>query len=171
MTISMYQASIPAFMPTLEALSAILDKAERFCAARKIDQSVLVNARLAPDMFPLSRQVQIACDFAKGAGARLAGIDVPSYEDSEKSFPELKARIAKTIAFLRTLAAAQIDGSETRDISIKIGGNPVTFKGQFYLVNFALPNYYFHLTAAYAILRHNGVELSKGDYLGVTLSR
>jgi hypothetical protein len=165
MTISMYRASVPVFVRGLTNLKGILGKAVAHAQLRKIPEAVLFNSRLYPDMFPLSRQVQIACDFAKGAGARLAGIDVPSYEDNEKSFPELKARIAKTIAFLRTLATAQIDGSETRDISIKIGGNPVTFKGQFYLVNFVLPNYYFHHTAAYAILRHNGVELGKMDFM------
>jgi len=171
MTISMYQASIPAFLQTLAGLSNILDKAEKFCTAKKIDPTVLVNARLAPDMFALARQIQIACDFAKGAGARLAGIDVPSYEDNEKTIAELKARIAKTVDFVKGLKPAQIDGSEERDITLKIAGNPVTFKGQFYLVNFAIPNFYFHLTAAYAILRHNGVELSKGDFLGLTLGR
>jgi uncharacterized protein len=171
MTISMYQASIPAFIQTLTGLSNVLDKADKFCAAKKIDPAVLVNARLAPDMFALARQVQIACDFAKGAGARLAGVDVPAYEDSEKTIAELKARITKTIDFIKGLKPAQIDGSEERDIILKIAGNPVTFKGQFYLVNFAIPNFYFHLTSAYAILRHNGVELSKGGFLGLTLGR
>jgi uncharacterized protein len=171
MTISMFQASVPAFLQTLDGLSKILDKAEAFCAAKKIDPTVLVNARLAPDMFPLSRQVQIACDFAKGASARLAGADIPAYEDNEKTIADLKARIAKTVAFVRTFKAAQIDGSEERDIVLKVAGNPITFKGQFYLVNFAVPNYYFHLSAAYAILRHNGVELGKGDFLGLSLGR
>lgn len=171
MSISMYQSSVPAFVPTLEALSKILDKAEAFCAAKKIDPAVIVGARLAPDMFPLSRQVQIACDFAKGASGRLAGVELPAYEDNEKTFADLKARIAKTIAFIKSLKPEQIDGSETRDIHLKIGGNPVTFKGQPYLVNFALPNFYFHLTTAYAILRHNGVELGKQDYLGMTFPR
>jgi uncharacterized protein len=171
MTISMFQASVPAFLQTLDGLSKILDKAEAFCAAKKIDPTVLVNARLAPDMFPLSRQVQIACDFAKGASARLAGADIPAYEDNEKTIADLKARIAKTVAFVKTFKAAQIDGSEERDIVLKVAGNPITFKGQFYLVNFAVPNYYFHLSAAYAILRHNGVDLGKGDFLGLSLGR
>jgi uncharacterized protein len=171
MTISMFQASVPAFLQTLDGLSKILDKAEAFCAAKKIDPTVLVNARLAPDMFPLSRQVQIACDFAKGASARLAGADIPAYEDNEKTIADLKARIAKTVAFVKTFRAAQIDGSEERDIVLKVAGNPITFKGQFYLVNFAVPNYYFHLSAAYAILRHNGVDLGKGDFLGLSLGR
>lgn len=171
MAISMYQASVPAFVQTLEALSKVLAKAEASCAARKIDPSVMVSARLAPDMFPLSRQVQIACDFAKGASARLAGAEVPAYADDEKTFAELQARIRKTLDFIATLKQGQIDGSEARDINLKVGGKPITFKGQFYLVNFALPNYYFHLTTAYAILRHNGVDLGKGDFLGLALDR
>lgn len=166
MAISMYQASVPAFVQMLNALSGVLDKAEAHATARKIDPSVLLGARLFPDMFPLTRQVQIACDFAKGASARLAGVDVPSYEDNEKTFAELRARITRTIAFVQSLEAAQIDGSEGRDVAIKIAGNPVTFKGQAYLVGFALPNFYFHLTTAYAILRHNGIELSKRDFVG-----
>jgi uncharacterized protein len=166
MTISMFQACVPPFLQTLQGLTGVLDKAEAFCAAKKIDPTVLVNARLAPNMFPMGRQVQIACDFAKGAAARLAGIDVPAYEDSEKTLADLKARVAKTTAFLRTMNQAQIDGSEARDISLKIAGQPVAFKGQAYLIGFAIPNYYFHLTTAYAILRHNGVDLGKGDFLG-----
>ncbi|MEQ1616397.1 MAG: DUF1993 domain-containing protein [Hyphomicrobiaceae bacterium] len=171
MTISMYQASVPTFVHTLEALSKILDKAEAFCTAKKVDPTVIVNARLAPDMFALARQVQIACDFAKGASARLAGVDVPAYEDSEKTIADLKARIKKTVDFIKTLSPSQIDGSEERDINLKIAGNAHTFKGQPYLITFAIPNYYFHLTTAYAILRHNGVELSKGDFLGMSFSR
>ena len=171
MTISMYQASVPPFIQTLDALSKILDKADAFCVAKKVDPTVLANARLAPDMFALTRQVQVACDFAKGASARLAGIEVPAYEDTEKTLVDLKARVAKTVAFIKTIKAEQIDGSEERDIQLKIAGNPVTFKGQPYLLTFAIPNYYFHLTAVYAILRHNGVELSKGDFLGMSFSR
>jgi uncharacterized protein len=171
MTISMYQASVPAFIQTLEALLKILGKAEEFCTAKKIDPTVLVNARLAPNMFALARQVQIATDFAKGTTARLAGVEVPAYEDNEKTTGELKARITKTLDFVKAITPAQIDGSEERDITLKVGGNPITFKGQFYLVNFALPNYYFHLSTAYAILRHNGVELGKSDFLGLTLGR
>lgn len=171
MTLSMYQASVPTFVHTLEAMSKILDKAEAFCTAKKIDPSVIVGARLAPDMFPLSRQIQIACDFAKGASARLAGVDVPTYEDNEKTIADLKARIAKTVDFVKGLKPVQIDGSEDRDINLKIAGNPHTFKGQPYLVTFAIPNYYFHLTTAYAILRHNGVELGKGDFLGMSFTR
>lgn len=166
MTISMYQASVPAFLQQLNALSGVLQKAEAHAAARKFDPAVLLNARLFPDMFPLTKQVQIACDFAKGGPARLAGVQAPAYEDSEKSFSELQARIEKTIAFVKTLKPEQIDGSEGRDITIKIGGNPVTLKGQPYLVNFVLPNFYFHATTAYGILRHNGVELGKRDFIG-----
>jgi len=171
MTISMYQAAVPAFIQTLEGLSGVLGKAEAFATAKKVDPVVLVGSRLAPDMFPLARQVQIACDFAKGAAARLAGIEPPAFEDNEKTLVDLQARAKRTIDFLKTLKATQIDGSEERDITIKIAGNPTTFKGQFYLVNFAIPNFYFHLTAAYAILRHNGVDLGKRDYLGLPLGR
>lgn len=165
MTISMYEASVPAFIQTLEALSKILDKGEAFCTNRKIDPTVLINARLAPDMFPLSRQVQIACDFAKGASARLAGAEVPAFDDNEKTFAELRARLAKTIAFVKTFKPGQIDGSEEREIVLKIGGQPMTFRGQTYLVDFVFPNFYFHAATAYGILRHNGVVLGKGDFL------
>jgi hypothetical protein len=166
MSLSMYQASVPAFVQLLQAMSGVLDKAEAHAAQRKIDPAILLGARLFPDMFPLSRQVQIACDFAKGAAARLGGLEVPVYEDTEKTFAELKARIARTIAFVQSVKPAQIDGSENRDVTVKIAGKPVTFKGQPYLVQFALPNFYFHLTAAYAVLRHSGVELGKRDYMG-----
>jgi len=166
MTISMYQAAVPAFVQMLTALSKVLDKAADFAAAKKIDPNVLLNARLAPDMFPLLRQVQIAADFAKGPMARLAGQEVPKYDDSETTIDALKARIAKTLAFVQSFGAAQIDGSETREIALTVGGQPLTLTGQNYLVNFALPNFYFHVTAAYAILRHNGVEIGKEDYMG-----
>ncbi len=166
MSISMYQASVPGFVQILKALSAVLDKAEAHCAAKKIDATVMTSARLIADMFPLARQVQIACDFAKGVTARLAGAEVPSWEDTEKTIPELKARIAKTIAFVESFKPAQIDGSEGRDIAIKIAGNPVTFKGQPYLLHFGLPNFYFHTGAAYSILRANGVDIGKRDFMG-----
>jgi hypothetical protein len=166
MTISMYQAAVPAFVQMLTALSKVLDKAADFAAAKKIDPSVLLNARLAPDMFPLLRQVQIAADFAKGPMARLAGQEVPKYDDSETTIDALKARIAKTLAFVQSFGAAQIDGSEAREIVLTVGGQPMTLTGQNYLVNFALPNFYFHVTSAYAILRHNGVEIGKKDYMG-----
>jgi len=166
MPISLYQAAIPAFVQQLQALAGVLDKAEAHAAAKKIDPAVLLNARLFPDMFSFVRQVQLVTDFAKGAAARLAGLEVPSYEDTEKTFADLKARLRKTIDFLQALKPAQIDGSEGRDVTIRIAGNPVTFKGQSYLVNFALPNFYFHAATAYAILRHNGLELGKRDFIG-----
>jgi len=166
MTLSMYQASVPALRQMLRSLSAILDKAESYAADRKIDPAVLTGYRLAPDMFPLARQVQLATDFAKGACARLAGVEVPKYEDTEATFGELQARIAKTLAFVEGFEPAQIDGSESRSIKLTAGRQPLEFTGQDYLVNFALPNFYFHVTAAYAILRHCGLEIGKRDFLG-----
>ncbi|WP_337883663.1 DUF1993 domain-containing protein [Chromobacterium haemolyticum] len=166
MSVSMYQASVPALIRGLNNLSAILDKAAADAAARNIAPDVLLNARLAPDMFALTRQVQIASDSAKGCAARLAGVDVPSYADDEASFADLQQRIAKTMAFLQGFNAAQIDGSETREVVLKVRGDEIRFSGQNYLLGFVLPNFYFHLTAAYAILRHNGVPLGKMDYLG-----
>jgi hypothetical protein len=162
----MYQASVPGFIRGLNNLSAILTQAEAHAGTRKIDPSVFINARLAPDMYPLSRQVQIATDGAKGCAARLAGIDIPSYEDNETTFAELQARIAKTITFLKSVSAVQIDGSEERKITLKLRGRETQFLGQPYLLTFALPNFYFHLTTAYDILRHNGLEIGKPDYLG-----
>jgi uncharacterized protein len=166
MSLSMYQASVPAILRGLDNLSAILKKAEDHAAARKIDPAVLLAARLFPDMFPLTRQVLIAADFAKGVPARLAGVEVPKYEDNEKTFAELQARIAKTKDFVMSLTAAQIDGSEERNIELTIGGSPMTFKGEAYLTGFGLPNFYFHSATAYGILRHNGVELGKRDFIG-----
>jgi hypothetical protein len=166
MSLTMYQASVPVFTQYLSALSGLLDKAEALCMAKKIDPLVMTSARLAPDMFPLSRQVQIACDFAKGASARLANVDVPAWPDEEKTLAELKARIKKTIDFISALKPAQIDGSESRDIKLKIRGNDVVMKGQPYLTNYATGHFYFHCTTAYAILRHNGVEIGKGDFIG-----
>jgi len=166
MSLSMYQASVPVFLRNLNNLKAILDKAATNAEARKIDLSVFINARLAPDMLTLPAQIQIATDAAKGAGARLAGVEVPSFEDKETTFPELQARIARTIDFLKDLKAEQIDGSEERTITLKLRGNEVNFTGMNYLLNFALPNFWFHYTTAYAILRHNGVDLGKMDYLG-----
>ncbi|MDB5764542.1 MAG: hypothetical protein JWQ21_3537 [Herminiimonas sp.] len=166
MTISMYAASVPVFKQMLGSLSDILDKAEVHAAAKKIDPNALLQARLFPDMFPLTRQIQVAADFSKGACARLAGVEVPKYEDNEQSFADLKARIAKTLAFIDTLTPAQIDGSEDRDITTSAGANSKTFKGQPYLVNYALPHFFFHATTAYAILRHNGLEVGKKDFIG-----
>jgi hypothetical protein len=165
MTISMYQASVPVFQKLLDNLELLLDKAAADATARKIDPSVFLQARLAPDMFAFARQVQIAADFAKGTPARLAGVEVPKYEDNESSFAELKARIKKTQDFIAGFKAAQIDGSETRDVTFKAGPRELQFKGLAYLLNFALPNFYFHYTMAYAILRHNGIALGKTDYV------
>jgi uncharacterized protein len=166
MTISMYQASVPVFAQYLTSLSLLLDKASALCAAKKIEPVVLTSARLAPDMFPLTRQVQIACDFAKGAVARLAGAEVPTWDDTETTIDDLKLRVKKTLDFIHTFKPAQFDGSETRDINLKIRGNAVVMKGQPYLTNFAMGHFYFHTTTAYNILRHNGVEIGKGDYIG-----
>ena len=166
MSISMYQASVPVLVHMLKNLDAIIAKAAAHADARKIDPSVLVNSRLYPDMFPLARQIQIATDMAKGCGARLAGEEPPKYDDTEASFPELSARIQKTINYLESLKATAIDGSEERVIALKLRNASVTFSGMFYLLNFVLPNFYFHVTTTYAILRHNGVELGKPDYLG-----
>jgi hypothetical protein len=162
----MFDASVPVFRQMLGSLSAILDQAESHATARKIQPSVLLQSRLYPDMFPLARQVQIAADFAKGACARLAGAEVPRYEDTEQTFAELKERIARTLAFIDGLPREAIDSSEGRDISITIAGNPREFKGQPYLLHYALPNFYFHTTTAYAILRHNGIEIGKRDFIG-----
>jgi hypothetical protein len=166
MNISMYQASAPRFASLLKNLSEILDKAKAHAEMKKIDELVLTSARLYPDMYPLSRQVQIACDSAKGAVARLAGVEAPKHEDTEKSIDELKARIAKTLAFIATVKPAQIDGSEDREVVLKLGGKELPFKGMQYLLGFAWPNFSFHFTTAYNILRHNGVELGKRDYVG-----
>ncbi len=147
-------------------LDAILDKALASAEARKIDPSVLLGSRLAPDMFSLIRQIQIACDFGKGPMARLAGIENPKFEDSETSIPELKARIARTLEFIASIPESALAGSEDRDITIQAGPNTLEFKGFAYLVGFALPNLNFHLSMAYAILRHNGVDIGKRDYIG-----
>jgi len=166
MTISMYETSVPVFVRVLQNMSAVLDKAAAHAAARKIDESVFIHARLAPDMFALPRQVQIATDIAKGGAARLAGAEVPRWEDTEATFAELQARIAKAIDFVQAFGAAQIDGSEERDITFRLAGQDAHFKGLRYLLDFVLPNLYFHATTTYAILRHNGVEVGKMDFLG-----
>ena len=166
MNISMYQASAPRFINTLSNLSAILDKAQARAEAMKFDPARLPNYRLYPNMFPMKRQVQIACDVAKGAIARLAGVEVPKHEDTEQTLAELKARIAKTVGFIETIKPAQVDGSEDKEIALRLGGQDVKFKGLQYLLGFAHPNFYFHVTTAYNILRHNGVEIGKRDYIG-----
>ena len=163
----MYQASAPRFANTLGNLAAILDKAQAHCEMRKIDPLVLTGARLYPDMFPFSRQVQIACDTAKGAVARLAGAEIPKYEDSERTFEELKARIAKTVDFVRSAKAERIDGSEEKEIVLPMRSGERRYTGLQYLLGHAVPNFYFHVTTAYAILRHNGVEIGKQDFLGM----
>ncbi len=162
----MYQASVPVFRQGLAALAGILDKTAGQCAERKLDPSVLVGDRLAPDMFPFGRQVQLTCDFAKNGTARLAGREAPRFEDVETTLPELQDRIARTQAFLDTVAAGEVDGSEERAVTLSIGGQSVTFQGQPYLMHFVLPNFFFHQTAAYLILRHNGIQIGKRDFMG-----
>jgi hypothetical protein len=166
MNISMYQASAPRFANTLKNLSAILDKAQAYCEAKKYDPAALISYRLFPDMFQLSRQVQVACDTAKGAMARLAAVEIPKHEDTEKTFPELKERIAQTLAFIQTIKPAQVDGSEDKQIVMKRPSGDVTFTGMQFLLGHAYPNFYFHVTTAYNILRHNGVEIGKRDFIG-----
>lgn len=166
MTISMYQVSIPRFIHTLRSLGAILEKAQSHAEAKKLDASVLPTARLYPDMLPLTSQVQIACDSAKGAAFRLSGVANLAFEDNEKTLPELKARVDKTIAFLETIKPEQIDGTEDKELIVKVGGNDTKFAGMQFLLGRSIPNFFFHVTTAYNILRHNGVEVGKRDYLG-----
>jgi hypothetical protein len=166
MTISMYQASVPLMTKMLINLKAILQKAATHAKAKKIEESALLNARLYPDMFVLTRQVQIACDFARGTAARLAGLEPPAYEENEQSLAELVSRIDRSVDYLQTLKRQQIDGSETREIVRPLRGEPKKFTGINYLLQFALPNFFFHVTTAYAILRHNGIEIGKYDYIG-----
>ena len=167
MSLSMYQASVPVFIRMLTNLSAVLKKGEAHAQGKKIDPAVFTGARLAPDMFPLVRQVQIATDQVKGCGARLAGMEVPKYEDNEQSFADLYARIDKTIAFLKSVKPEQINGSEDRNVQLPVRDKTITIKGQDYLFERVYPNFFFHVTTAYAILRHNGVDIGKGDFLGV----
>ncbi len=166
MNISMYQASAPRYINMLNNLSAILDKAQAHAEAKKIDPAVLTSDRLFPDMLPLARQVHLVCDGAKGAVARLAGVEIPKHEDTEQTFAELKARIAKTVAFVQSLKPAQIEGTEDKEIVLNLRGKEVKFNGMQFLLGHALPNFYFHVVTAYNILRHNGVEIGKRDYLG-----
>ena len=166
MTISMYQASVPRFVNILGNLSNILDKAQAHVDAKKLDTVALTTYRLFPDMLPMKSQVQIACDTAKGVVARLAGVDIPVYEDNEQTLSDLKARIAKTIAFIQTVTPKQIDGTEEKEVVIKRGDKETRYKGMQFLLGHALPNFYFHVTTAYNILRHNGIEIGKRDYLG-----
>jgi len=166
MSLSMYQASVPVFLQMLNNLSGILDKAEAYVGNHEIDAEVLLNYRLAPDMFPFVRQIQIAADLAKGAAARLAGVQVPKHDDTEMSLADLKARITNTATFVQSIQPSDIDGSEDRDITLTLGEHTLSFKGQPYLLHFVLPNFYFHCTTAYDILRHCGVELGKQDFIG-----
>ena len=166
MTISMYEASIPVFVQLLGNLKIFLEKGAAHAAARKFDPSILVNSRLAPDMFPLLRQIQIASDAAKGAAARLSGTEAPKFEDKETTLPELIARIDKTVDYLKSFKPEQIDGSEERSVVIKTSQRDFSFTGLTYLRYWALPNFFFHVTTTYNLLRHNGVELGKADFLG-----
>jgi hypothetical protein len=164
--LSIYDATIPPLKRALSNLAAILEKGEQYADAKKVEHQVLLNSRLFVDMYPLTRQVQIATDMSKGAGARLAAIEIPKYEDNETSFAELQARIAKTIAFLDSINPQQLEGAESREITITIRKADIKFSGQDYLLKWVLPNVYFHVTTAYNILRHNGVALAKQDFLG-----
>jgi len=162
----MYQASAPRFANMLRNLAALIEKADAHCAAKKIDPAALTAFRLYPDMFAFTRQVQIACDTAKGAVARLAGAEIPKHEDIEQSFAELKSRIAKTIDFIESVKPERIDGSEEKEIVLPMRSGERRYNGMQYLLGFAYPNFYFHVTTAYNILRHNGVEIGKTDFIG-----
>jgi uncharacterized protein len=164
---SCYDATVPAFQQILTALTGLLTKAEAYCEARKIQPEVLLTARLYPDMLPLTKQIQIACDFAGKTCARLTGSEVPTTPDTEKSFAELRQRLASTLAYLQTFKPAQFDGAESRDVTFPIGPTNMTLKGQEFINRFAFPNFYFHAAIAHGILRHNGVEIGKRDFLGV----
>lgn len=164
--LTMYEATIPSLKRTLTNLANFLKKGEEYADAKKIEHAILLNARLFPDMYPLTRQVQIATDMSKGAVARLAGIEIPKYEDDETTFAELQARIVKTISFIDTIKPEQLLGSESREVSITVRKVELKFSGQDYLLKWVNPNVYFHVTTAYNILRHNGVELGKVDFLG-----
>ncbi len=166
MTISMYQSSVPVFIRMLNNLVGVLEKAAAHAEAKKIDPAVLINFRLYPDMFAFAKQIQVAVDAAKNGTARLAGVEPPEFENNEKTFPELIERVKKTIAYVETFKPEQIDGSEEREIILKRGETSNTYLGQAFLLNRVLPNFYFHITTAYDILRHNGVELGKKDYIG-----
>ena len=166
MTLSMYQASAPVLLHSLTAFEAVLDKAAAHAEARKIDQSVFIQARLAPDMFAFARQIQIATDMAKGGVARLAGVEIPAYEDNETTIEALKGRIAKTLAFIDSIPADKIDGTEEKEVVLKMRAGDMKFTGQRYLIGFVIPNFTFHCATAYDILRKNGVDIGKKDFLG-----
>lgn len=166
MQMSMYQASLPVFIHMLGSLQNILDKGAAHADAKGIDPAVLINSRLYPDMLPLSRQVQIATDVVKGFPARVTGQEPPKFEDTESTFEELKARIEKTLAFLETFTSDDIDGTENAEVTLHLRSGDIKLKGLEYLNGFVMPNFYFHVTTAYALLRHNGVELGKMDFIG-----
>ena len=167
MPFAFHQAAVPPILQILTSISAVLDKAVKHCEPKKIDPAVLLNYRLAPDMFPLVRQVQVMTDQAKGMAARLAGREVPAYPDTETSFAELKARIAKTIDLVKSVDPAAVDAGADRAITLKAGNTELKFSGRDYLTSFVFPNFYFHATTAYDILRHCGVEIGKRDFLGM----
>ena len=167
MTHPLYTASVPVFKQMLGSLNGLLEKAQAHCAEKKIEPSALLGARLFPDMFPMSRQVQIACDFARGVSARLVGVTVPTNEDKEQSFEDLQALVARTLAFLDGLTPAQFEGSEAREIVTRPGTpKEKKFTGQSYLLGYGLPQFFFHVTTTYSLLRHNGLEVGKKDYMG-----
>ena len=166
MTMSMYQASAPIFVQMLGGLSSVLDKAEAYAAEKKVDPAVMFNLRLHPTMWALAKEVQAATDFARNSMSRLAGTELMAIEETEKTFADLKARIKKSVDYVHSFKPAQIDGSEAREIKLKMAGKDVTLKGQDYLVGFALPNFYFFCTTAYGILRANGIDITKRDFLG-----
>ena len=166
MSISMHSASVPVFVRMFGDLSLWLDKAEAHATAKKFDPQVYLTARLAPDMLPFPKQIQIACDAAKFGVARLAGVEAPKFDDTEASLAELRVRIQKTVEFVRSVPASQIDGTEAKDVVVPRRDGSITLKGEFYLKHFVMPNFYFHVTTAYALLRYCGVDLGKSDYLG-----
>jgi uncharacterized protein len=166
MSITMHSASVPILVRMLGNLGTWLDKAEAHAQAKKFDAAVYLGARLAPDMLPFTKQIQIACDGAKFGVSRLAGIDAPKFDDTETSIAELRERVRATIEFVKSVPASKIDGSEDKDVIIPRRDGPVTMKGEAYLKHYMLPNFFFHVTTAYALLRHNGVDLGKSDYLG-----
>ena len=167
MSLSMYQASVPVFVHFLSALSGVLDKAQAHAANRKLDPAVVLGTRLFPDMFPLSQQVTSATDHALRVACGLSGVAQPTLPDAGTSFEQAKARVDKAVEFLKGLKAAQIDGTEAKEVTLQLGGQPRAFKGQSLLLDFAIPNFYFHMTTAYGILRHCGVDIGKRDFMGM----
>jgi hypothetical protein len=166
MSITMHSASVPIFAGMLKNLSAWLDKAESHAAAKKFEPAVYLATRLAPDMLPFTAQVQIACDTAKFLVARLSGVEAPKFDDAEASLADLRARVRATLEFIQSVPADQVDGTEAKEVSLPRRSGPIVMTGEAYLKHFALPNFFFHVTMVYALLRHNGVEIGKMDYLG-----